>query len=184
MADAVCGAPTRLDIMKADRVKCIRCASLTLPTTARKHFGLCLRCFCSRPRRISPTFIFVDYEGVTFALPADKFLAALEAASGMGGPTHPNKAELEAQRALIRHAISIPLNRKLHDDLWNTTSEVAARLFEAGTGTLLTPDVEYRFDEINRTCWEAGGDPFMRRGGYVYSTRDGQEILRRQTWLS
>ncbi len=158
------------------RVKCRLCSSLILPETAEQHRGWCIRCIYSPPCRSVPTLILLDSEGITFAIPAEPLLAALETTKGIGGPGHPNAVELEAQRALIRHALSVPVNRKLNDDHWGRTSEVAGRLFESGIGKILTADAEFRFTDIKRRLWRAGREPQMSRGGYVYLTADGREI--------
>jgi hypothetical protein len=175
--------PPNINAENPEDLRCTHCSALISPGIAKANAGLCFRCVYLPPCRSSPPLILVDSQSITFAIPAAHFLAALEGAKGIGGPNHPNAVELEAQRALIRHAISILINRKLNDDLWQTTSEVAARVFEGGIGVVLSSDGEFRFADINRTRWEIGSG-LMASGGFAYVTTDGREIYRRQTWMS
>jgi hypothetical protein len=171
-----------------DRVKCKECNALILPAMA-EHYGYCIPCqiligMQDAPMQSDPIVILVPYDEVTFAMPAPEFLKQLEKTKHTGGADHPNRLELEAQRALIRHAIENKLNRRLNDDLWHETSGAAAQLFEMGVGLLLTPDQAFKFSDLKKKKWTEGTEPLMQRGGFLYKTSDGTEIYSRLTWMS
>lgn len=120
----------------------------------------------------------------TFRIPPQELLTELENTRWIGDSSHPNKFELEAQRALLRHAIRHHLDWRLNDDHWGRTGFAILRLFEKGHGTMLIDGNEYQFVDIVKDEWSDVQGPLCGEGGFSYRTKDGTELFRIMTWVS
>ena len=119
-----------------------------------------------------------------FSALAGELLEGLEAARPVGGATHPNALELEAQRALVRHAIHHGTRFKLQDDHWGRTGYVFVTLFEQGQATMDINGRNFRFSDVAKENWMEGTQPFASRGGFLYRDAGGVVLFRRRTWIS
>jgi hypothetical protein len=119
-----------------------------------------------------------------FSASAQDLLEGLEATRSIGGATHPNKLELEAQRALVRHAIRNHVPFKLHDDHWGRTGYVLIGLFERGKATMEVDGRSYRFSDVTKEDWREGTHPLASQGGFLYRDSAGAVLFKRWTWIS
>jgi len=108
----------------------------------------------------------------------------LEQIRHFGDSMHANKFEMEAQRALVRHAIRYRVAFELHDDHWGRTGFALVALFEEGLATLETGGLRYKFLELSKESWVEGTDPMAQQGGFLYRDPDGKIILKMWTWIS
>jgi len=73
--------------------------------------------------------------GISFAIPGPQLLEQLQKTKPIGGDDHPNRLELEAQRALIQHAIDNRVNRRLSDDLEDRWGQLVNREDSSSCGS-------------------------------------------------
>ncbi|WP_037200969.1 hypothetical protein [Rhodopirellula baltica] len=167
----------------AERIECLTCNTHISQDTATNAGGQCLICRLDRRARKPPVIVVRSGE-IGFAMPAPAFQKTLKKTKPTGGTKHPNYLELEAQKALVAHALHHKINFVIHDDLWGRTTMAATKLLEQGVGQLLTPDYEYEYSQIRREEWVEGTEPLMQRGGFSYLNDAGVELYRRWTWMS
>lgn len=178
--------------MSEPKTECKKCGVPIQFATADRTGGLCMPCKTGRPRPPDPNkplTVSCEIEAsggsrmVFFAI-AQELLRRLEGVRHVGDDSHPNKIELEAQRALLRHAIRYHVKIRLNDDHWAQTSSLLTRLFEEGLATMQIGDRGYRFSEITKEEWREGTQPLAMNGGFLYRDVNGNEIYRRMTWIS
>ena len=131
----------------AERIECLTCNTHISQETATNTNGQCLICRLDR-RASKPPVIVVRTGRIAFAIPAPAFQKKLKKTKPTGGTKHPNHLELQAQRALVAHALHHKINFVINDDLWGRTTMAATDLLEQGVGLLLTPDCEYEYSQI------------------------------------
>lgn len=85
-----------------------------------------------------------------FFAAAQDLLQELEKARHIGDSMHENKFELEAQRALLRHAIRYRVNFRLNDNHWSRTGYVLLNLFEHGKATMQVDQRRFHFTEVTK----------------------------------
>lgn len=115
---------------------------------------------------------------------AQALLAVLDETGHIGDSKHPNKYELEAQRALLRHAIRHRAVFRLKDDHWGRTGWALLDLFERGEGHMELDGITYKFESVKKTEWKEGDDALAMQGGFTYSTEDGRLLFKAMTWVS
>lgn len=115
---------------------------------------------------------------------AQQLLAALENTRHFGDSKHPNRLELEAQRALLRHSIRHRAEFRLNDDHWGCTGGVLLKLFENGDATMQVGDATYAFRDLTKAEWQEGTHPLASEGGFEYRTADRHIIFKTMTWVS
>jgi hypothetical protein len=168
------------------RVRCSKCEAMILPSTASITGGLCMP--CSKGRRVDPiprqVWVTVRLDEVAFRVRAEDFLSEIEAVGPTGGETHPNRVEIAAQTALVRHAIRHRIDWELHNDHWNRAGYACCKLFDRGQAVLIVGQQEFTTEHTSRHDWREGTDPMMSRGGFSYLDSEGHELYRRQTWMS
>jgi hypothetical protein len=115
---------------------------------------------------------------------AQQLLAALEDTRHFGDSKHPNRLELETQRALLRHAIRFRAEFRLNDDHWGRTSGVLLRLFESGDAMMQVGDATHAFRDLTKVEWSDVVGPLVGEGGFEYRTASSQTIFKTMTWVS
>ena len=115
---------------------------------------------------------------------AQTLLEALEETRHIGDSMHPNKFELEAQRALLRHCIRVRAEFRLHDDHWGRTGWALLSLFEQGRATLECEQGHFQFSDLTKTEWQNGDHPLGMEGGFSYIAGDGTIVFKTMTWIS
>ena len=160
--------------------------------TASLTGGFCMP--CSKGTRRDPiprqVWISVRVDDVVFRVRGQDLLPALEQIGPIGGepqpgrPDHPNRYEMAALIALVRHALHHKIDWTLNCDHWNRAGYACYKLFEDRQAVLVTPSREYEFDHIQKTDWIEGTEPLAQRGGFAYLDENGAEIYRRWTWIS
>ncbi len=124
-----------------------------------------------------------DVNPVIFVVAQD-LLPILEETRHIGDSNHPNKFEMEAQRALVKHVIRHNVNFRLNNDHWGRTGWAFVKLFENGKGEIEFSGKRYRFDQLRKEDWQEGHDSLAMQGGFTYSSNDGQILFRTITWNS
>lgn len=178
--------------MSEPKTTCRACNVEILQSTADQRGGLCAPCDKGTRKQAKPKqppFVscVVDSslpENPQFRLNPEDLLSELESTRHIGNSSHPNKFELEAQKALLRHAIRHRLDWKINDDHWGRTGYAILRLFELGRATMLYGGAEYQFRDIVKEEWRNVSGPLCGEGGFLYRTKDGTEIFRIMTWVS
>ncbi len=178
--------------MSEPKTQCSKCGAEILQATAERTGGLCMPCKTGglrRPDPNEPLEVSCSVEsGVSpepvFFTTAQDLLRGLEGARHIGDSSHPNKFELEAQRALLRHAIRNRVEFRLHDDHWGRTGYVLLSLFEEGKATMQINGKTYRFSELTKEDWREGTDPLASHGGFLYRDSAGVVIYKKWTWIS
>jgi hypothetical protein len=97
---------------------------------------------------------------------------------------HPNKFELEAQRALLRHAIRHRAEFRLQDDHWGRTMWALLKLFEQNEAQIVSGDRCYTIADVEKENWREGTDPMMSHGGILYRDQMGKVIYKTMSWIS
>jgi hypothetical protein len=174
------------------KTQCSKCGVDILLTTADRTGGLCMPCKSGGPRRPDPNAtvevscsVHSDVSPTPlFFTSAQDLLEELEKARHIGGPTHANKFELEAQRALARHAIQYRVNLRFNDDHWGRTGYALLTLFEQGKATMQLDNRRFRFSEVSKENWIEGTAPLASYGGFLYRDSEGVVIFKTQTWIS
>lgn len=123
-------------------------------------------------------------EALELNLPAGVLLEKLNSIPHVGGAEHANRYELEAQRALIRHALQHRLPWTLRDDHWGRTGYACLELFEQNQGTLVVADRSFAFAELRKEDWREGTASRASRGGFLYRDAAGVVLFKRRTWIS
>jgi hypothetical protein len=115
---------------------------------------------------------------------AQDLLKQLEATRHFGDSTHPNRLELDAQKALLRHAIRHLVNFRLNDDHWARTSFALLDLFEQGKAIMQIETTKFTFSDICKEEWQDVVGPLCGCGGFLYRDPTGKVICKIQTWIS
>ena len=171
--------------MKEPKTECTKCGAKILQATADRTGGLCSPCKGPRPGKVSCSVGSLVDPASVFHIPALALLQGLEKTSHVGGSEHPNRYELEAQRALVRHVAEVPRTSiRLHDDNWQRTGFVVLDLFENGEGTLEVRGRKYAYAELRKEEWQEGAGPLANHGGFLYRTSTGDIIFKIKTWVS
>ena len=119
-----------------------------------------------------------------FRLLAQDLLSALETTPHVGDLSHPNRYELEAQRALLRHAIMHHVDWRLNDDHWGKTGFAILSLFEQGHATMNFNGSFYKFKYLVKKNWSDISGPRAGEGGFLYCTQNAEVIFKIMTWVS
>jgi hypothetical protein len=114
---------------------------------------------------------------------AKDLLERLEKAGHIGNSSHPNKAELEAHKVLLRHTVRYGNEFQIHDDQWNRTCFAVLQLFDEQKAMLHTGGVHYSFADLMKEEWQES-EPSGSWGGILYREMAGNVVLKRQTWLT
>ena len=180
--------------MTSSKTTCSKCGTIILAATAARTGGLCMPCKKgppdlpdpNRPLEVTCSIRSMVEPGPLVSATAQHLLEALAKTKPVGDASHPNHQELEAQRALLRHAITKrPRNFRLHDDHWHRTGHALLRLFEEGRATMLLHDHRYLFPDVVKAEWqEEGTDSLAVHGGFTYSAKDGTLLFKTVTWHS
>ncbi|WP_265594276.1 hypothetical protein [Haloferula sp. BvORR071] len=182
--------------MTAPKSTCSTCGAEILQITAEHTGGLCMPCKKqeNEERRAPPpplqvSCVVESLHGSTprfFATPED-LIGALEKVGSIGGDDHPNRYEVEAQLALLRHVIRVR-NRNfcLNNDHWNRTGWALLTLFEQGQADFQAEAIgpRYRFADLTKENWTRGTEPLAQQGGFSYRTADGMLVFSISTWRS
>lgn len=178
--------------MREPKSQCDKCGAVILQSTAQRTSGLCMPCAQQgryRPTPKAPLQLTcsvrsdVNPEPLFSALAQD-ILVGLEAAQPIGDASHPNTLELEAQRALVRHAIRHGVPFKLHDDHWRRTGYVLVELFDRGKATMEVEGKRFRVSDVTKEDWREGTHPMRSCGGFLYRDSSGIVLFKRWTWKS
>ncbi len=177
--------------MPEPKTTCIKCNAEILVATAARTQGLCMPCKTGWPRRPAPNEVEVscsvhsdvEPDPVLFAAAPD-LLQELEKTRGIGDSTHANRFELEAQRALVRHALRYRINFRLNDDHWGCTGSVLLRLFEQGKATMQVDQRRFQFSELKKEDWSVVHGRRARCGGFLYRDSTGNVVYKLGTWIS
>jgi hypothetical protein len=131
--------------------------------------------------RVFPESNLAPFEpDAIFFVTAEILQQKLEGAHHVGDAQHPNKLELETQRALVRHAAQHGVGIRLNDDIWRRTSYALIDLFEEGSARMLVDGKRFGFSDVVREEWSDGS----QRGGFLYKNVGGSVIFKRETWRS
>jgi hypothetical protein len=173
------------------KTKCDKCGVDILQTTADHTGGLCMPCKLGRPPIPPPTAVkascFVSSSlgtDVLFITCAQDLLTILEGTRHIGDSSHPNKVELDAQRALLRHAIRHRVDFHLHDDHWGRTGFALVRMFEDGSATLRVDGKDYHWADVIKEEWSDVRGPLVGEGGFLYRDLAETMIYKTMTWVS
>jgi len=162
-----------------------RCGAKILQSTADRTGGLCSPCNGPRPGKVSCSVSSLVDPDPTFHVLASALLKGLEKTRHIGDAKHPNRFELDAQRALVRHVTENPRSSiRFHDDNWQRTGFVILDLFEQGEGKLEARGRKYAFAELRKEDWREEPGPLAGHGGFLYRTETGDVIFKIQTWVS
>ena len=180
--------------MTSPKTTCSKCGTDILAATAGRTGGLCMPCTKGPPELPDPNRPLEVTCGIRslveprplITTTAQHLLEALARTKPVGDASHPNHQELEAQRALLRHAIvNRPRNFRLHDDHWHRTGSALLDLFEKGRATMLLHDHRYLCSDIVKSEWQdEGTDSLNMHGGFTYSSKDGTLLFKICTWRS
>jgi len=180
--------------MPEAKTKCSECDAEILETTAARTGGLCMPCkngvpAFRRPDPNAPLEALCKIDSMVEPPPilittAQQLLAALEKTTPIGDSRHPNRLELETQRALLRHAIRHRAVFRLNDDHWGRTKYAALALFEAGEAEMEIGDSCYRFKDLTKIDWQEVDGPLCGEGGFEYRNSEGVVIFKAMTWVS
>jgi hypothetical protein len=144
-----------------------------------------------KPRRLTNKPLQVSYrlrsfDGThsTFFVSARPLLQELLREGPFHPDSHPNQAELVAQRELLKHAIKHNLSMDLWEDFWGQMGQIILWFFENGRATVAVDGKRLRFKSVRKKKWVFGSEPLMQIGGFEYRDHSGKLILKRRTWLS
>ena len=179
--------------MPEPKAACTKCGAEILQVTASITGGLCMPCKNDWPPRPDPPLAFevsCSVRGyrtsrVTFYASAQDLLEVLDQTRHFGDSSHPNKFELEAQRALLRHVVRHRVDGfALHDDHWGRTSSVLERLFEQNKAYMEADGKRFTFAELTKEEWSDVTAPLAGEGGFLYRDARGTVIFKQMTWVS
>jgi len=178
--------------MTADKSNCAKCGVKILQATADRTGGLCMPCKNETPKRPDPKkpakvscIINSGIESnITIVTSAQNLLEVLDETRHIGDSKHANKYELEAQRALLRHAIRYRTEMRLHDDHWGRTKWALLKLFDQGEAEFECGDARYRISDISKEDWREGDKPLMSHGGILYRNSSGDVVYKTISWIS
>ena len=91
---------------------------------------------------------------------------------------------MEAQKALLTHAIKHKIDWHLRDDHWGRTGYAILSLFEAGTGLMRYDDQEHDFSSLTKQVWSDVHGPLCGTGGFHYRDPADKIIFKISTWVS
>ena len=121
---------------------------------------------------------------ITVVTTAQKLLKVLDETRHIGDSKHPNKFELEAQRALLRHAIRNRAEFRLNDDHWGRTKWALLTIFDEGEAEFECGDARYKISDVKKEDWREGDEPMMSHGGILYRNSSGDVIYKTMSWVS
>lgn len=116
-----------------------------------------------------------------FFAKAQDVLQRLDAVRHTGDSMHPTKFELEAQKALLRHAIQYGVTFQLNDDHWGRTGYLLLTLFEVGKASMEIDGKRFHFAELIKEDWWVSDEQLGGHGGFLYRDSDGNVIYKRGT---
>lgn len=174
------------------KTSCSKCGTAILIATAQRTGGLCMPCKNGTPKSLGPKGgVIVSCEISSKFTPrlvifaeAQALLEVLNETRHIGDSGHPNKFEIEAQRALLRHFIRVHHDFRLHDDHWGRTGWALLSLFEQGRATIELGQHGYQFSEVTKVEWQEGDHPLGMQGGFSYLAPNGEIIFKTMTWIS
>ena len=168
------------------KVPCNSCGTLIPPLDHERLGGQCRLCKSGQRTnhdpKISCKIKFSNSSNlsnrvdITFAVRAKHFLEIMRDAMGI---TKANTCELEAQRALIKHALSFRIDFEINDDHWGRTGQALLKEFEKGKAWIEEEDgKQIRFSDLQRHEWV---DTHLNLGGFEYRKLDGSLYLKMDT---
>lgn len=178
--------------MSSIKTSCSKCGTEIQSATAERTGGYCMPCkngTQKRPDPMEPVSVSCEISSKLTCRPvihtsAQVLLELLEQTRHIGDSMHPNKFELEAQKALLKHCIRVRAEFRLHDDHWGRTGWALLSLFEQGRATLEYEQKRYQFSDVTKAEWQEGDDPLGMQGGFSYISEDGATIFKTMTWIS
>lgn len=178
--------------MSDTKTTCSKCSAAILIATAQRTGGLCMPCMNGTRKSPSPKVpVIVSCEISSKFTPqlvifteAQVLLEVLDQTRHIGDSRHPNKFEIEAQRALLRHFIRVNHDLRLHDDHWGRTGWALLSLFEQGRATIEFEKHRYEFSKVTKVEWQEGDHPLGMEGGFSYVTSEGTTIFKTTSWIS
>ena len=175
--------------MAEPKTRCLLCDAEILEATAARTGRLCMPCKNGVRRPAAAELIAITCriysdsgEALEVILPANVLLEKLATTRHIGDSEHANRYELEAQRALVRHAIRYRVSWTLRDDHWHRTSYACLELFERGQASLLVADRSFSFHEVRKEEWREGTGSLASHGGFLYRDSAGAVLFKRSTW--
>jgi hypothetical protein len=138
----------------------------------------------SEPLEVSCSALSEVEPEPVFYLSAQDFLRELENSRHIGDSEHANRYELDAQKALLRHAIRYRVSMRLHDDHWGRTGWLLLKLFEGGRASMELGSRRIQFSQLTKEEWREGTEPLASQGGFHYRDAEGTVVFRRWTWIS
>ena len=178
--------------MTEQKTTCRVCDAEIQIATAERTDGLCMPCKNGTRKKAElkgPPMVSCAVSShldvsPTFVLECQELLNLLETTRHMGDSSHPNRIELEAQRALLRHAIRHKIDWRLNDDHWGRTGYAILSLFERGKATMRYEGSQYSFADILKDEWSDVHGPLCGTGGFLYRTPVGVTLFKISTWVS
>lgn len=178
--------------MSETKTICSKCGTDILIITAQLTGGLCMPCKNGTPKRSNqkgPVIVSCEISSkftprLAILAEAKALLEVLDQGRHIGDSSHPNKFEMEAQKALLRYFIRVQHDFRLHNDHWGRTGWALLSLFEQDKATIELGQHRYRFSEVTKVEWEEGDDPLGMEGGFSYITSEGETIFKTTTWIS
>ena len=120
-----------------------------------------------------------DQPWAIFVASAHNVLKELEQVRHIGDANHPTNFELEAQKALVRHAIRHHHGIRLNDDHWGYTGKLFLKLFEEGRAAMRGRSRTFRFGDLIKETWQEGF-----HGGFLYRDLEGVVVYKRFSWIA
>jgi hypothetical protein len=178
--------------MAEPKTQCTKCGVEILQVTGQRTGGLCMPCHQGGPRRPDPNDsveiscpVHSDVAPAPiFFTSAQELLPRLESEHHIGDSRHANKFELQAQRALVRHALLYHVAFRLNDDHWGRTGYVLIKMFEEGKATMQINDKKFHFSDLAKEDWIGSSEPLASYGGFLYRDSTGTVVYKRRTWRS
>ena len=95
----------------------------------------------------------------------------------------PSKFELEAQKALVEHALRHGVNFKLHNDHSNLTMGAFMELFEEDHAAVEINGQRHLFADLVKEEWSDESSSLRNEGGFLYRDASGRVIFKYSTWF-
>lgn len=142
--------------------------------------------------------IKIDYPANFLFIVANSSLVKnrLQAAKKKWGKSHHvNQKELDTQLSLIEHFEKVAATDmyrghikwvELYDDHWNSTKFAFITLLKSGDAYISNHEKKKIFNstDLLLSKWSEGEIEGMTHGGEQFTTKDGELVLKYQTWLS
>ncbi|MGJ8640576.1 MAG: hypothetical protein ACSHYA_14400 [Opitutaceae bacterium] len=174
------------------KVPCTECRTPILSVTAKINDGICMPCKNGTRKKIEErkhTDVFCKIDSgisapIVIRMKARNFQPVIEKVKHIGDSGHANKVEMEAQRALVAHAIRHGVNFELYNDHWGRTGYSLIDQFEKGNAWIEQEEQKIYFSELKKEKWSERDHPMAKHGGFLYKNAQGDVIFKKHTWLS